>query len=67
MDEEKSIRWERYKRTITKARKKYLEDKKTVTVVFPLSEYEEIRSYCGERGYSLQGLIKETVLDRVRS
>lgn len=65
MDEEKSIRWERYKSTINRARKNYLANKKTVTAVFTIEEYEKIKEYGEERGLSLQGVIRQLVLEKV--
>ena len=67
MEEEKSVRWERYRDSISKARKNYLSDKKTITVVVTKPEHEEIRAYCDEHGYSIQELIKEVLMNRVRS
>ena len=64
---EKSERWDRYQESLRKARKNYLSDKKTITAVIRREEYDEVKAYCEARGYSLQELIKETLLERVRS
>ena len=64
---EKSERWDRYQESLRKARKNYLSDKKTITAVIRQEEYDEVKAYCEARGYSLQELIRETLLERVRS
>lgn len=63
---EKSEKWDKYQESLRRARKNYLADKKTVTAVIRLSEYEEVRSYCELRGCSIQELIKEALMEKVR-
>ena len=64
---EKSERWDRYQESLRKARKAYLADKKTITSVLHISEYEEVKEYCAEHGYSIQELIRAAVMEKVRS
>lgn len=55
-------RWERYRDPIAKAKRKYLDKKKQVTVILDPEEHEVIKAYCESRGISMQGFFKELAL-----
>ena len=65
MDEETN--WEKYRESISRAKKNYLSKKKGISLILTPEEFEEIKSYCEAQGISMQSFIKESALDRVRS
>lgn len=58
-------RWERYKDPIRKAKRAYLDKKKTVTLVLDPEEHEAFKAYCELKGISMQKFFKSLAREAV--
>ena len=58
-------RWERYKDPIRKAKRAYLDKKKTVTLVLDPEEHEAFKTYCELKGISMQKFFKSLAWEAV--
>lgn len=65
--DEKGERWEKYKDSITRAKRSYLSKKKSISLILEPEEHAEIKAYCEARVISMQGFIRDCALERVRS
>ena len=58
-------RWERYKDPIRKAKRAYLDKKKTVTLVLDPEEHAAFKTYCELNGISMQKFFKDLAWEAV--
>ena len=56
----------KYKDAYNRAKKNYMAKKKQTQVLFEPEEYEEIKAYCEREGISMQRMMKECILAKVR-
>ena len=64
---ENEARWDKYKDSISRAKKNYMSKKKSITLIFDPESYEEIKGYCSENDISMQSFFREIALDHIRS
>ena len=59
-------RYERYKDSLSRAKRNYIQKKRQVILVLDPEEHGSIKSYCEAKGMSMNSFIKELVLEKVR-
>ena len=58
-------RYAKYKESLDRARDKYLEGKRKITVVVDSAILEEFKAVCDSEGISMQGYLKDKIREKL--
>lgn len=58
-------RYEKYKDSLNRAKRNYIQKKRQMILVLDPEEHESIKSYCEAKGMSMNSFIKECVFKEI--